>query len=1590
MDRHPDRHVQRLIDDAAAEHSRAGSSGTMSFPGHDNDPISGLEFRSALQNCQARFNDTMDFSAESQDWASGLGIRPVMQPPSMYSGFGRSSYEANPQPTSSFGASPGLSRLSFAPRNTSTQKSYNQVEAQPRTLSNADNHFRFTQNLRQGMPLTQAQPRPHITQSAEPIDQLVNSMLMQEPLPQARPHFAAALQTDYGRQPEPANFFQGLHTSRLGQLQPQRQQVTPPFNLSGFVYSPTGRHESESSSPIAGQGSSPSARASLRRASNNMPPSSTQARGQRQDVQDPLPETPRRQATFPKKHTPQTLALGHAPPMAHGVQLVSPHDLPDRFRHVFPYELFNAVQSKCFDSIYKSNDNIVVSAPTGSGKTVLLELAICKLVGGHQSGQFKLVYMAPTKSLCSERLRDWEKKFSHLNLLCAELTGDTNQAEMARVRNASIIVTTPEKWDSITRKWDDHVKLVQMVKLFLIDEVHILKDTRGATLEAVVSRMKSMGSDLRFVALSATVPNSHDIALWLGRDHTNQHLPAHRETFGEDYRPVKLMKWVHGFDGMMNDFAFEKILDGKLPGLIHHYNQKKPIMVFCFTRKSCESTAGLLAENWGRQRVIDRPWPAPAQRTAVGSKELQQLVTSGVAFHHAGLDPEDRHAIERAFLKGDISVICCTSTLAVGVNLPCHLVILKGTVGFQDGKLCEYSDLEVMQMLGRAGRPQFDDKAVAVIMTRSDQVERYKKMISGQNILESTLHLNLIEHLNSEISLGIVNNLHKAKRWIYGTFLSVRMRQNPAHYKIAGVADGGNVDDRLAQVCERDIKLLQEHNLVTDEESFQCTPYGKAMTRYMVQFQTMKLLLDIPEQAKMEQILHAICQAMEFKDLRMKPAERPFLREFNKSPFIKFPVKEAVTTTAHKVSLMIQVQLGGVNLPTNKEFTLVKRQFGTDKSIIFDRIQRLIRCVIDCKAFDGDGVSTRHALDLARSLSAEYWENSNLQLRQIPQVGPAAHRKLIQSDIKTVEQLAGLDTASIERAMSKNPPYGKKTKDLLASFPRLNLTAEITGRANSKHGHNPKVIVVAHLSYSNDKVPVWNGRRPSLTFMVETSDGKLAYIWRGSIARLENGYDLDFPVTSSRPEETITIRLACEEVVGTTKSFTLHHNTPASAFPTPSPSTGTKAGSTDDTNKVHNEVDDFGDDDLGDEDMLAALKGVEATELPGSDDFADIDDIEAKTTKPKKKTKPAKRESTMKGSVKESMHNDPDDTNETEVLESVQMANGKWTCNHVCRDGAPCKNGKPCKHRCCKEGLDKPRKLKKPSTKSQTNTDAKPSGKKKKTKKSSQDLSQVKFNPENFNSPQASDTELVDLVRVPSPVGYEKVAPREYRKLHDLHTKVQSDKSIRLPKNKKPQFSHSTGEQPKLPYLQKDDEPEESFDTPDSDDLQDFDMPTGAGNLHGDMDMFTETFFQETPENDVDEDALHSSYQDESMNSLEQGMMELTDPSLTFALPAAPTGAGASFSNGVFDFEAYENINDIHESFLGQGHPKEEPFSSQASHNPSKRPLSASGEESEAKYRRLTKDDEPATGTQQSQFPDWVKDADPALIDQLKDYVDFV
>lgn len=531
-------------------------------------------------------------------------------------------------------------------------------------------------------------------------------------------------------------------------------------------------------------------------------------------------------------------------------------------------------------------------------------------------------------------------------------------------------------------------------------------------------------------------------------------------------------------------------------------------------------------------------------------------------------------------------------------------------------------------------------------------------------------------------------------------------------------------------------------------------------------------------------------QASDFKDLRMKPTERGAFREFNKSPFIKYPIKENVSTTAHKISLIIQVQLGCVDTPIDREFN--RRQYQTDKVIVFERIHRLVRCIVDCKAVDCDALAAQNALELSRSISAEYWEHLPSQLRQIPSIGPAAVKKMVTAGINSVERLIATDSATIERILTRNPPFGHKLLDTLKAFPRLTLTAEIMGRI-VKSGQLPKVKIRARLGLKNQKTPSWRHRQISLTFVAGISNGNLAHFWRGNIKNLEKGFEVHFSTELSNSSDAISCFLACDEIVGTVQSVILAPNIPDSLFPVVQPSQKVvpKVIISTDDGDGDSDADFEWDDDIADHDLLAAVKNAEksagntANDKLLPDQFIDIDDI-------------ANQQATASG-----------ENDDAERPEPVQMANGKWMCNHICRGGVALKNGKTCKHKCCHEGLDKPRQVQK-KMKQYASKETKKAPEETvdaEVSKSVNKLMSQQFALKDYdkNDYQIDDVEIVDLSRSLSPIPYEAVAPRDYRKLHALHSNVSKSEPVQTLRNNKPLAQYGNGIKPYDAFLEKSD-----------------------------------------------------------------------------------------------------------------------------------------------------------------------------------------
>lgn len=153
-----------------------------------------------------------------------------------------------------------------------------------------------------------------------------------------------------------------------------------------------------------------------------------------------------------------------------------------------------------------------------------------------------------------------------------------------------------------------------------------------------------------------------------------------------------------------------------------------------------------------------------------------------------------------------------------------------------------------------------------------------------------------------------------------------------------------------------------------------------------------------------------------------------------------------IALPAHKVSLVIQSVLGGVELPVNENTAKYRPQYNTDVAIIFQHVHRLIRCIIDCQLYLEDSIASRNALTLARSLGARVWDDSPLQLKQVEQIGIVAVRKLVNAGIKTIEELENTEPHRIETILSKHPPFGMRLLDRLKAFPKLHVSVKTMGQ----------------------------------------------------------------------------------------------------------------------------------------------------------------------------------------------------------------------------------------------------------------------------------------------------------------------------------------------------------------------------------------------------------------------------------------------------------------------------------------------------------------------------------------------------------------
>ncbi|KAK9919282.1 hypothetical protein M0R45_027889 [Rubus argutus] len=619
-------------------------------------------------------------------------------------------------------------------------------------------------------------------------------------------------------------------------------------------------------------------------------------------------------------------------PFGANEKLVKISDMPEWAQPAFKGMIqLNRVQSKLYEAAFKKADNILLCAPTGAGKTnvavltILQQLALNMNEGGSiNHNAYKIVYVAPMKALVAEVVGNLSNRLQEYGVTVRELSGDQTLTRN-QIEETQIIVTTPEKWDIITRKSGDRT-YTQLVKLLIIDEIHLLHDNRGPVLESIVARtvrqIETTGNHIRLVGLSATLPNYQDVALFLRVD-CNKGL-FH---FDNSYRPVPLSQQYIGITvrkplqrfQMMNDLCYEKVMAvaGKHQVLIFVHSRTetaKTARALRDTALANDTLGNFLKEDGASREILH------THTELVKSNDLKDLLPYGFAIHHAGLNRADRQLVEDLFADGHVQVLVSTATLAWGVNLPAHTVIIKGTQIYdpEKGAWTELNPLDVMQMLGRAGRPQYDSYGEGIIITGHTELQYYLSMMNQQLPIESQFVSRLADQLNAEIVLGTVQNAREACHWLGYTYLYIRMKRNPTLYGLEAsvLTRDLTLDQRRADLIHSAATVLEKNNLIKyDRKSgyFQVTDLGRIASHYYVTHGTISTYNEHlkPTMGDIE-LYRLFSLSEEFKYVTVRQNEKMELVKLLEH--VPIPVKESLEDPSCKINVLLQAYISQLKL----------------------------------------------------------------------------------------------------------------------------------------------------------------------------------------------------------------------------------------------------------------------------------------------------------------------------------------------------------------------------------------------------------------------------------------------------------------------------------------------------------------------------------------------------------------------------------------------------------------------------------------------------------------------------------------------------
>jgi pre-mRNA-splicing helicase BRR2 len=752
----------------------------------------------------------------------------------------------------------------------------------------------------------------------------------------------------------------------------------------------------------------------------------------------------------------------------------------------------NKIQSQCYPSAFHDDGNMLICAPTGSGKTNVAMLTILREIGKNRSQKsgeidldaFKIVYIAPLKALVQEQVGNFGKRLEPYGITVSELTGD-RQLTKQQIAETQIIVTTPEKWDVITRKATD-ISYTNLVRLIIIDEIHLLHDDRGPVLESIVSRTirrtEQTGQPVRLVGLSATLPNYRDVASFLRVD-----MKKDLFHFDGTYRPCPLRQEFIGVTDRkaikqlrtMNDITYNKVIE-------HVGTNRNQMLIFVHSRKETAKTAKYIRDKALELETINtilkhdagsREILKDAADQAV-DRDLKDLLPYGFGIHHAGMSRADRTDVEDLFAQGAIQVLCCTATLAWGVNLPAHTVIIKGTQVYspEKGRWVELSPQDVLQMLGRAGRPQYDTYGEGLIITTQSEMQYYLSLLNQQLPIESQFVSRLVDNLNAEVVLGNVRTRDEAVEWLGYTYLFVRMLRSPGLYQVgAEYEDDEALEQKRVDLVHSAATVLRKTNLIKyDEKSgkLQATELGRIASHYYITHKSMDTYNNLiqPSITTIE-LFRVFALSEEFKYIPVRQEEKLELAKLLGR--VPVPVKESIEEPHAKINVLLQAYISRLKLDG---LALM-----ADMVYVTQSAGRIIRAIFEIALKQGWASVAKTALDLCKMAEKRMWPTMS-PLRQFPSCPRDIVQKAERIDVPWGNYF-DLDPPRMGELLGL-PKAGRTVCGLIAKFPRVEIQAHVQPITRSML--KVELTITPNFEWDDDV----HGGAESFWILVEDCDGE--------------------------------------------------------------------------------------------------------------------------------------------------------------------------------------------------------------------------------------------------------------------------------------------------------------------------------------------------------------------------------------------------------------------------------------------------------------------------------------------------------------------